>query len=80
MVKHFTHWDSADYLDTEEDIQLYLDACMEEDPGDGRLIRHALSSILRARNQSELVRQVGVSREGLRKTLSAKATRHFLSC
>ncbi len=77
MTENFTHWDSADYLDTEEDIQLYLDACMEEDPGDGSLIRHALSAILRARNQSELARQVGISREGLRKALSANGNPSF---
>ena len=30
-----TRWDVVDYLDTEEDMALYLDACMEEDSGDG---------------------------------------------
>lgn len=77
MAENFTRWDSADYLGTEEDIRLYLEACAEEDPGDGSLIRHALSAIARARNQSDLARQVGVSREGLRKALSADGNPSF---
>lgn len=77
MTEIFTRWDSADYLDTEEDIRLYLEACLEEDPGDGSLIRRALETIARARNQSELARQVGISREGLRKALSANGNPSF---
>jgi probable addiction module antidote protein len=77
MTENFTRWDSADYLDTEEDIRLYLEACLEEDPGDGSLIRRALETIARARNQSELARQVGISREGLRKALSANGNPSF---
>ena len=32
-------WDSAEYLETEEDMALYLEACMEEAPDDARLSR-----------------------------------------
>lgn len=77
MTERFTRWDNADYLKTEEDIQLYLEACVAEDLGDGALIRAALSDIARVRNQSELARQVGVSREGLRKALSASGNPSF---
>ena len=35
MAEKFSRWDVADYLDTEEDMALYLDACLEDDPGDG---------------------------------------------
>ena len=31
-------WDVVEQLKTDEDMALYLDACMEEDPGDGSLI------------------------------------------
>jgi len=31
-------WDAVDHLETEEDVALYLEACLEEDPGDGSLI------------------------------------------
>jgi probable addiction module antidote protein len=45
----FSRWDSTEFLKTEEDMQLYLDACIEEDDGDGKLIAHALGDIARAR-------------------------------
>ncbi len=77
MPETFTRWDAADYLKTEEDVRQYLEACVEEDSGDGALIRAALSDIARARNLSELARQVGISREGLRKALSATGNPSF---
>lgn len=41
MSETFTRWDVTDDLHTDEDIRLYLEACAEEDPGDGSLIRAA---------------------------------------
>ncbi len=76
-TEQFSHFDSADYLDTQEDFRLYLDACTEEDPGDGSLIRAALLDIARARNMSQLAREVGISREGLYKALSDKGNPSF---
>ena len=65
MAEKFSRYDTADYLKTEEDMALYLDACIEEDPGDGSLIRTALGSIARAKGMSQLARDTGISREGL---------------
>lgn len=48
MTEKFSRWDSADYLKTDEDIALYFEICIEEDPGDGSLIRSALGVISRA--------------------------------
>ena len=42
-----TQWDSAEYLKTNEDIALYLEACLEEN--DPALIMHAFGVIARAR-------------------------------
>ncbi|MDD3801458.1 MAG: hypothetical protein PHV45_04590 [Desulfuromonas thiophila] len=56
MTEQFSRFDSADYLETQEDFHLYLDACTEEDPGDGSLIRAALLDIVRARNMSHLAK------------------------
>ena len=77
MTEEFTKWDSADYLKTPEDIRHYLDACIEDDPGDGSLIRHALGAIARAQNMSQLARKVGMSREGLYKALSDNGNPSF---
>ncbi|MDZ7761071.1 MAG: addiction module antidote protein [Desulfovermiculus sp.] len=54
-----TRWDSAEHLETEEDIQLYLEACIEEAGEDPAFIVHALSVIARARNMSQLARNTG---------------------
>ena len=77
MPETFTKWDAAEHLNTMEDVRLYLEACAEEDPGDGSLIRAALNDIARAQNMSLLARDVGMSREGLYKALSEKGNPSF---
>ena len=52
MSETFTKWDVVDHLETKEDVRLYLEACIEEDPGDGSLIRAALDDIARARKSA----------------------------
>ena len=56
MPETFTRWDVTDDLRTKVDVRLYLEACAEEDPGDGSLIRAALNDIARAQNMSQLAR------------------------
>ena len=70
MTEEFTRWDVTEHLRTGKDARLYLEACADEDPGDGSLIRTALSDIARAGNMSRLAREAGMSREGLYKALS----------
>lgn len=70
-------WDAVDHLKTEEDMNLYLGACFEEDPGDGSLIRAALGDIARARGMAQLARDTGLSREGLYKALSPEGNPEF---
>ena len=71
MTEIFTRWDVRDHLGTEEDARLYLEL------GDGRLIRAALSDIARAGNMSQLAREIGMTREGLSKTLSEDGNPSF---
>jgi probable addiction module antidote protein len=54
MAEKFSQWDPAKHLNSKEDMALYLDACFEDDPGDGSLIRAALGDIARARGMSQL--------------------------
>ena len=77
MPETFTKWDAADHLNTKEDVGLYLEACAEEDPGDGSLIRAALNDIARAQNMTLLARDAGMSREGLYKALSETGNPSF---
>ena len=65
-----THWDSAEHLKTYENIQFYLEVCIEEAGDDPVFIIHALNVIARARNMSQLTRDTGLTREGLYKALS----------
>ena len=77
MSEAFTKWDVTEHLQTREDARLYLEACAEEDPGDGSLVRAALNDIARAGNMSQLARDAGMSREGLYKALSEDGNPSF---
>jgi probable addiction module antidote protein len=70
-------WDSARYLDTEEDIALYMEAVMEEAGDDPDFVAHALGIVARARGMSELARKTGLTREGLYKALSGEGNPSF---
>lgn len=73
----FTRWDPVDDLKTDEDVALYFQACVDEDPGDGSLVRAALGDIARARGMSQLARDTGLAREGLYKALSPEGNPEF---
>ena len=51
MADNTTRWDSADYLKTEEDVRLYLEACLEEAGDDPAFMAHALDVIARAKKR-----------------------------
>jgi probable addiction module antidote protein len=72
-----TKWDVVAQLRSDEDRVHYLDACIEEDPGDGSLIRAALGDIARARGMTQLARDTGLGRESLYKALSADGNPEF---
>lgn len=52
-------YDIAEHLSSEEEMQLYLNEIMEE--GDEALVLSALGDIARARNMSQLSKEVGMS-------------------
>lgn len=70
-------WDVTEHLQSSEDIALYLDACIEEDPGDGSLLRAALGDVARVKGMSQLARDTGLAREGLYRALSAEGNPEF---
>ena len=59
----FTRYDTADYLESEEDIAAYLSACAKED--DPALFLAALGDIARARNITQLAAQTARRAENL---------------
>lgn len=77
MTQPLKKWDSVEYLDSDEEIQAYLDACIDDSEGDPAFIIHALATIARAKNMSQLARDTGMSREGLYKALSPQGNPTF---
>lgn len=70
-------WDSAEHLETEEDMAFYLEACLEEGGNDAAFIAKALGTIARAKGMSQLARDTGMGRESLYKALSGEGNPSF---
>ncbi len=70
-------WDSAAHLKTEEDMVLYLEACLQEAGNDAAFIAQALGTIARAKGMSQLSRDAGLGRESLYKALSGQGNPSF---
>jgi probable addiction module antidote protein len=77
MTEKFSRFDPVDYLKSDEDMAMYLDTCLDEDPGDGSVVRAALNDIARAQGMTQLARNTGISREGLYKALSPTGNPEF---
>ena len=63
------NFDSADYLDTPEDIAAYLDAVFAD--GDEALIAEALGVIARSKGIAKIAEDTDLSRPSLYRALSA---------
>jgi probable addiction module antidote protein len=77
MSEQFVRFDAADFLKTPAEMAAYLDACFEEDAGDGVLIRAALNDIARAQGMTRIARDAGLGRESLYKALSSSGNPEF---
>jgi len=78
MTTHkLSRWGSAAHLKNEEDILLYLEACMEEAGDDAAFIAKALGNIARARGMTQIAKETGLGRESLYKTLSGEGNPSF---
>jgi probable addiction module antidote protein len=70
-------WDSAEHLNTDEDMVLYLEACLEEAGDDAAFIAKALGTIARAKGMTQLAKETGLGRESLYKALSGEGNPSF---
>ena len=68
-------WDVTEHMDNEEYISEYLKAAFES--GDICEITRALKDVARARNMTDLAEKMGISRQGLYKTLSENGNPEF---
>ncbi len=73
----FTRFDASEYLKSEEDMALYLDAVIGESNGDPRMIAVALGDIAKARGMTQVAKETGLARENLYKALSGDGNPEF---
>jgi probable addiction module antidote protein len=77
MKPGFKKYDVADYLKTDEEMTLYLEACFDEAGDDAAFIASALGDIARAKGMSDIAAATGLTREGLYRTLSKNGNPSF---
>ena len=70
MSEEYRKFNAADYIKDDEDVRGLLRAAMDEDPGDGGVIRAVLKHIAGTRNMSALARDTGLNRANLYEALS----------
>lgn len=76
MAKRQTQpWNAAAYLETQEDVVLYLDAAFED--GDPGLIAAALGDGARAKGMMKVAAEAGLGRESPYKALSPDGIPEF---
>jgi probable addiction module antidote protein len=68
-------WDTADQLETPDDIAAYLEAAFED--GDPELIAHALGVVARAKGMTDIAKRAGLGRQSLYKALSPDGRPEF---
>ena len=66
----FSQWSVVDDLRSDSDLELYFQACIDADEGDGSLIRAALSDIARARGMDNLEQATGLTSAKLSRALA----------
>jgi probable addiction module antidote protein len=75
MALETTRYDTADYLESKEDVAAYLEAVFED--GDPALFAHALGVIARSEGMTEVAKAAGLTRASLYKALSADGNPEF---
>jgi probable addiction module antidote protein len=77
MTTKTAPYDVAEFLETPEEMAVYLDACIEVADGDAAFIAKALGDIARAKGMTQIARETGLSRESLYKALSGDRSPNF---
>ena len=63
-------WEPAEYLDTEEARQVYLEEALAEANGNALEVLRALGVVARAKGLPQIAEEIGVSKQGLYKSFS----------
>jgi probable addiction module antidote protein len=75
MTLKLKKWDVTEHMDNEEFISEYLKAAFES--GNIHEITRALADVAHARNMTDLAAKMGITRQGLYKTLSENGNPEF---
>jgi probable addiction module antidote protein len=62
-----TKWDPAEFIDTKEDVLAHLEVALEE--GDMQFLLKTMGYIARSKGMAQIAGELGVTREGLYKSL-----------
>ena len=74
-MEKFKEWDIAEILDTKEDIVSCLETAIEEN--DMGFLLETLGALSRSAGMTHIARELGVTREGLYKSLSSDGRPSF---
>lgn len=69
MPENYILWDPIDYLNTMLDVCHYLAAAVEDDSGDGKLVRAVVDDIARALDEKGLKHKFTISSDELREAV-----------
>ena len=70
-----TVWDPAKHINSKEAVIAYLEAALEEN--DTELLLSIISDIARSKGMSKIARELGLSREGLYRSLAPTGNPSF---
>ena len=73
MPEKYTRWDPAEYIETAEDVLLFLESCAEEDSRGGGLVRSGLKHIARSAGMRRLAAETGLTFEELHRMVTESA-------
>ena len=71
----FKKWDLAEILDTKEDIAACLEAALSE--SNSKFLFETLGALARSKGMTRVAKELGVTREGLYKSLSIDGSPSF---
>jgi probable addiction module antidote protein len=75
MAKNTTAFDAAEYLNSPEDIAVYLSEAFET--RDAAFVAQALGTVARAKGMTDIAKAAGLSRENLYKALGPNTHPEF---
>jgi probable addiction module antidote protein len=74
-VKKFKEWDAAEYIETKDDVLATLDVAFRE--GNIEYLLKDLGDIARSKGMTHIAREMGVSREGLYRSIAPSGNPSF---